>query len=301
MSHFICLYPFPSSPDRFICAHKTRSWCFFCPSRPGVLKDLKSMGSISLFIFFITLLVLARQVSPNYNGLIDIFLRSGAFCTYISLTSLLTAYLLFSCLLNLGSVACFLPPLGLALDSFTLLSLLPACDNVDCIITSSCSHLTPAEGASNPVPSFTINDFSVDFDVSPSHAWSDASALHSSQSAFPLLKVWNGNAEKAPILTVSIRPYMHLHYHKARSVIAPSIHLPDGSKLCSADKPGWGSKASRLLCHTEQERHHETNLCAVVSQDRHGAEADHSQSYVCVTLPHNCKTILLWCEGQACF
>ncbi|TKS81803.1 Adenylate cyclase type 2 [Collichthys lucidus] len=29
--------------------------------RPGVLKDLKSMGSISLFIFFITLLVLARQ------------------------------------------------------------------------------------------------------------------------------------------------------------------------------------------------------------------------------------------------
>ncbi|CAL1610746.1 unnamed protein product [Knipowitschia caucasica] len=29
--------------------------------RPGVLKDLKTMGSISLFIFFITLLVLARQ------------------------------------------------------------------------------------------------------------------------------------------------------------------------------------------------------------------------------------------------
>nr|XP_019946695.1 PREDICTED: adenylate cyclase type 2-like [Paralichthys olivaceus] len=29
--------------------------------RPGVLKDLKKMGSISLFIFFITLLVLARQ------------------------------------------------------------------------------------------------------------------------------------------------------------------------------------------------------------------------------------------------
>ncbi|KAG7261327.1 hypothetical protein CRUP_035726 [Coryphaenoides rupestris] len=28
---------------------------------PGVLKDLKTMGSISLFIFFITLLVLARQ------------------------------------------------------------------------------------------------------------------------------------------------------------------------------------------------------------------------------------------------
>lgn len=31
--------------------------------RPGVLKDLKTMGSVSLFIFFITLLVLARQVS----------------------------------------------------------------------------------------------------------------------------------------------------------------------------------------------------------------------------------------------
>uniref|UniRef100_A0A8C6US18 adenylate cyclase n=1 Tax=Neogobius melanostomus TaxID=47308 RepID=A0A8C6US18_9GOBI len=29
--------------------------------RPGVLKDLKTMGSISLFIFFVTLLVLARQ------------------------------------------------------------------------------------------------------------------------------------------------------------------------------------------------------------------------------------------------
>uniref|UniRef100_A0A3B3QAN9 Adenylate cyclase type 2 n=1 Tax=Paramormyrops kingsleyae TaxID=1676925 RepID=A0A3B3QAN9_9TELE len=30
-------------------------------SNPGVLKDLKTMGSVSLFIFFITLLVLARQ------------------------------------------------------------------------------------------------------------------------------------------------------------------------------------------------------------------------------------------------
>lgn len=29
--------------------------------RPGILKDLKTMGSISLFIFFITLLVLGRQ------------------------------------------------------------------------------------------------------------------------------------------------------------------------------------------------------------------------------------------------
>uniref|UniRef100_A0A671UYA0 Adenylate cyclase type 2 n=1 Tax=Sparus aurata TaxID=8175 RepID=A0A671UYA0_SPAAU len=33
----------------------------FSKAPPGVLKDLKTMGSVSLFIFFITLLVLARQ------------------------------------------------------------------------------------------------------------------------------------------------------------------------------------------------------------------------------------------------
>uniref|UniRef100_A0AAQ5XNG1 Adenylate cyclase type 2 n=1 Tax=Amphiprion ocellaris TaxID=80972 RepID=A0AAQ5XNG1_AMPOC len=33
----------------------------FSQALPGVLKDLKTMGSVSLFIFFITLLVLARQ------------------------------------------------------------------------------------------------------------------------------------------------------------------------------------------------------------------------------------------------
>uniref|UniRef100_A0A670KA74 Adenylate cyclase type 2 n=1 Tax=Podarcis muralis TaxID=64176 RepID=A0A670KA74_PODMU len=32
-----------------------------CFHRPGILKDLKTMGSVSLFIFFITLLVLSRQ------------------------------------------------------------------------------------------------------------------------------------------------------------------------------------------------------------------------------------------------
>ncbi|XP_044192286.1 adenylate cyclase type 2b isoform X5 [Thunnus albacares] len=37
-------------------------------SRPGVLKDLKTMGSVSLFIFFITLLVLARQVGLPLEG-----------------------------------------------------------------------------------------------------------------------------------------------------------------------------------------------------------------------------------------
>lgn len=36
-------------------------------TRPGVLKDLKTMGSVSLFIFFVTLLVLARQVSYFYK------------------------------------------------------------------------------------------------------------------------------------------------------------------------------------------------------------------------------------------
>ena len=35
--------------------------CLFL-NRPGIWKDLKTMGSVSLFIFFITLLVLGRQV-----------------------------------------------------------------------------------------------------------------------------------------------------------------------------------------------------------------------------------------------
>lgn len=42
--------------------------CFLSVCRPGVLKDLKTMGSVSLFIFFITLLVLARQVSIVFLG-----------------------------------------------------------------------------------------------------------------------------------------------------------------------------------------------------------------------------------------
>lgn len=46
----------------------------FCPSRPGLLKDLKTMGSISLFIFFITLLVLARQVSLRCNSVSDVII-----------------------------------------------------------------------------------------------------------------------------------------------------------------------------------------------------------------------------------
>ncbi|CAL1584424.1 unnamed protein product [Knipowitschia caucasica] len=41
--------------------------------RPGVLKDLKTMGSVSLFIFFITLLVLARQ--NEYYSRLDFLWR----------------------------------------------------------------------------------------------------------------------------------------------------------------------------------------------------------------------------------
>ena len=60
---YLCLYRFPLVSETLFS---------LCPSRPGVLKDLKTMGSISLFIFFITLLVLARQVSPHYNSLNDV-------------------------------------------------------------------------------------------------------------------------------------------------------------------------------------------------------------------------------------
>lgn len=63
--------PFPN-PLTFLCA-------FLCPSRPGVLKDLKTMGSISLFIFFITLLVLARQVSRHQNRLKDVICHCLSF------------------------------------------------------------------------------------------------------------------------------------------------------------------------------------------------------------------------------
>lgn len=42
-------------------------FCLFVFNRPGIWKDLKTMGSVSLFIFFITLLVLGRQVrSPVF-------------------------------------------------------------------------------------------------------------------------------------------------------------------------------------------------------------------------------------------
>ncbi|XP_061615506.1 adenylate cyclase type 2-like isoform X2 [Phyllopteryx taeniolatus] len=43
--------------------------------RPGILKDLKTMGSVSLFIFFITLLVLARQVGLPVEGQVQAGMR----------------------------------------------------------------------------------------------------------------------------------------------------------------------------------------------------------------------------------
>lgn len=52
------------TPDDQNCIHSVLSLSLY---RPGVLKDLKTMGSVSLFIFFITLLVLARQVSSLLN------------------------------------------------------------------------------------------------------------------------------------------------------------------------------------------------------------------------------------------
>jgi len=63
--------------DLRICYKKNNKWCWqvlylfaslsLVNTRPGVLKDLKTMGSVSLFIFFVTLLVLARQVSSFYK------------------------------------------------------------------------------------------------------------------------------------------------------------------------------------------------------------------------------------------
>lgn len=65
----LLLLPFPTLPPVAL-------W----PLRPGVLKDLKTMGSISLFIFFITLLVLARQVSWKFD-------RTSSCCATPRLTS----------------------------------------------------------------------------------------------------------------------------------------------------------------------------------------------------------------------
>lgn len=39
-------------------------------NRPGIWKDLKTMGSVSLSIFFITLLVLGRQVRSSFSHLL---------------------------------------------------------------------------------------------------------------------------------------------------------------------------------------------------------------------------------------
>lgn len=48
--------------SNFVSTFKQLGLLTFLFYRPGILKDLKTMGSISLFIFFVTLLVLGRQV-----------------------------------------------------------------------------------------------------------------------------------------------------------------------------------------------------------------------------------------------
>lgn len=61
-------YPLKKKGHAHVQAYHSPSFLvslFLGHSRPGLFKDLKTMGSISLFIFFITLLVLARQVGPN--------------------------------------------------------------------------------------------------------------------------------------------------------------------------------------------------------------------------------------------
>ena len=50
-----------------ICLSICLSACWFVLfNRPGIWKDLKTMGSVSLSIFFITLLVLGRQVRRSF-------------------------------------------------------------------------------------------------------------------------------------------------------------------------------------------------------------------------------------------
>lgn len=50
-----------------ICLSIRLSACWFVLfNRPGIWKDLKTMGSVSLSIFFITLLVLGRQVRCSF-------------------------------------------------------------------------------------------------------------------------------------------------------------------------------------------------------------------------------------------
>lgn len=63
-----------------------------CARRPGVLKDLKTMGSVSLFIFFVTLLVLARQVSfllRRATGWFNSFLPAFSFHLFFVLVHII--------------------------------------------------------------------------------------------------------------------------------------------------------------------------------------------------------------------
>lgn len=113
MSQFICLYLFLSSPALFHHT-QTHSHCFVCPSSPGLLKDLKTMGSISLFIFFITLLVLARQVSPNCESLNYVFCL--VLCSLINIAIVLFCFSPCICYLFYYIQNCFLT-YSLSLDA----------------------------------------------------------------------------------------------------------------------------------------------------------------------------------------
>lgn len=85
-------------PSLIRCPLTLHSFPFdFCFPRPGVLKNLKTMGSISLFIFFITLLVLARQVSFWSDSLNDFICR--LLCHILS-SHLLKSNLSYEPLLN---------------------------------------------------------------------------------------------------------------------------------------------------------------------------------------------------------
>lgn len=154
------------------------------------------MGSISLFIFFITLLVLARQVSPHYNSLNDVIvcllhiftftpLKEFSFqlCSYITIAlfTFFSVCLPFHHPLYLSKVFYFVylfiffmfspifSQFGLAIFPCTIVfvTINLVCwpvKVVDGIVSSSCflhllhtCHVSPVEGLHNPVISLTLS------------------------------------------------------------------------------------------------------------------------------------------------
>lgn len=143
-----CFVTFHSYLGLYLFSTNTSFLFFLCPSRPGVLKDLKSMGSISLFIFFITLLVLARQVSPHYNSLNDIIICLVLLC----FTSTLYSFVFYTSpswfrVLYFGVFSPFWGWLySHGLWSLWLLTIHWSVKDVDWIVKHSCSHIPPVEG-----------------------------------------------------------------------------------------------------------------------------------------------------------